>query len=293
MSRGLGKKTIAVREEILAVLASFDGPMSSRQVAYQLVGRRAIENTEKEKERIGRTIVAMRQEGLIPYSRIVDRTRSKHQRPSWAGVTDIMEAAASQYRRNLWADQPVIPMIACEKRALEGVFSGIVDEYGVSLWTFGGFNSLSFDYEWSEAIREITDAGKRVSVAYFGDHDPSGICIEDTSFDRLGEEFGADFEWCRLGLNPEDFEEFKLAPIPVKPTDRRTKAFLSKFGDHAAELDALPPAELERRIREAIEQHIDMEKWEALKKTEAVERDALDVVIKNWDAAVAAAQDAA
>jgi hypothetical protein len=267
--------------------------MSSRQVAYQLVGRQAIENTEKEKERVGRVIVDMRKEGLIPYTRIVDRTRSKHQRSSWSGVTDIMEAAASGYRRNLWADQPVIPMIACEKRALEGVFSAIVDEYGVSLWVFGGFNSLSFDYEWSETIKEITQTGKRVEIAYFGDHDPSGICIEDTSLQRLWEEFGADFEWCRRGLNPEDFREFKLASIPVKPTDRRTKAFLSKFGRQAAELDALPPAELEGRIRAAIEEHIDTEKWEELKKVEAAERESLKVVIDNWDAAVAGARGAA
>jgi hypothetical protein len=291
--RGLGKKTIALRAAINEVLAAFDGPMSSRQVAYQLVGLRTIENTEAEKERVGRVIVDMRKEGLIPYSKIVDRTRSKHQRASWNGVTDIMEAAASQYTRNLWADQPVIPMIACEKRALEGVFSRIVDEYGVSLWTFGGFNSLSFDYEWSEAIKEITATGKQVEISYFGDHDPSGVCIEDTSFERLGEEFGVDFTWRRWGLNPEDFQAFDLACIPVKETDRRAKAFLSKFGDQAAELDALPPAELEGRIRSAIGQHLDAERWEALKKTEAAERESLNLVIGNWDTAVAAVRGAA
>ncbi len=293
MSRGLGKKTIALREEILAVLESFNGPMSSRQVAYQLVGKQVIENTEVEKERIGRIIVDMRKEGLIPYSRIVDRTRAKHQRAAWNGVTDIMEAAASQYRRNLWADQPIIPMIACEKRALEGVFSSVVDEYGVSLWTFGGFNSLSFDYEWSEAIKETTGTGKVVEIAYFGDHDPSGMCIEETSFQRLQKDFGADFGWRRHGLNREDFRKFKLARIPVKNTDRRAKGFLSKFGDRAAELDALPPAELEKRIRDAIEKHIDVGRWEELKQVEAAERESLGLVIDKWDAAVAAARGAA
>ena len=119
MRRGLGKKTITLREEILSVLDDLKIPMSSRQVAYQLVGRQVIENAEKEKERVGRIIVDMRYEGIIPYSRIVDRTRAKHLAASWAGVADIMNAAAAQYRRNLWADQQVVPMIACEKRALE------------------------------------------------------------------------------------------------------------------------------------------------------------------------------
>lgn len=291
--RGLGKKTISLRQAILDVLAGFKGPMSSRQVAYQLVGRQVIENTEVEKERVGRVIVDMRKEGLVPYSRIVDRTRAKHQRATWEGVTDIMEAAASQYRRNLWADQPTIPMIACEKRALEGVFSSVVDEYGVSLWTFGGFNSLSFDYEWSEAIKEITGAGKSVQIAYFGDHDPSGICIEETSLRRLKKDFGADFGWCRHGLQPEDLRKFKLARIPVKHGDRRAKAFLSKFGDRAAELDALPPAELEKRIRAAIEEYIDVGRWQAMQNVEAAERESLGIVIDRWDVAVAAARGAA
>jgi hypothetical protein len=290
--RGLGKKTIALREEILSVLAGFDGPMSSRQIAYQLVGRGAIENTEKEKERIGRIIVDMREECIIPYSRIVDRTRAKHHCIGWNGVSDIMEASASQYRRDLWADQPVVPMIACEKRALEGVFSQIVDEYGVSLWTFGGFNSLSFDYEWAQEIGNITETGKRVEISYFGDHDPSGVCIEDTSFDRLIK-FGADFKWFRWGLLPEDFAAFNLARIPVKESDQRTKAFLSKFGDQAAELDALPPAELERRIRRAIECNLDRERWDALKRVEEAERGALKLVTGNWDTAVAAVRGAA
>jgi hypothetical protein len=266
--------------------------MSSRQVAYQLVGLGAIENTETEKQRVGRIIVAMRRDGSIPYSRIVDRTRAKHQEPGWDGVEDILDSCALQYRQNMWADQRAIPMIACEKQALEGVFSEVCDEYGVSLWIIRGFNSESFDYEWSEEIKEITDTGKHVVIAYFGDWDPSGLCIEETSKRKL-REFGANFTWWRAGLCGGDFLDFGLAPIPVKRTDTRAKAFLSKFGPDApaAELDALPPDELQRRIKGYIERCItDQDLWKRTKRDEQVQREALQTVTENWNIALAAAR---
>jgi len=304
--RGMSRRTIETRGFISNVLNEYaPEPMSSRQVAYQLVGRKTaagdpvIENNEAEKERVGRIIVAMRRDGTIPQDRIVDHTRSIYRRPSWHGVADILRAAAEQYRRDLWTDQATIPIVALEKRALEGVFSRIVDEYGVRLVTFGGFNSYSADYEWSEEIKAITSAGKRVEVLYFGDHDPSGICIEDTSLGRLEDEFGADVGWERLALLPRDLDAYGLARIPVKTEararrigkrrgDSRAKDFLSKFGDNAAELDALPPDELARRIREGIERYVDNAKWDALKRVETAERESLGLVLDNWELAVAA-----
>ena len=79
-TRGEGRRTQALRAVVLEVLAGFDGPMSSRQIAYQCVGRGAIENTEKAKAAVLRLVVKMRRDGSIPYRRIVDRTRARHQR---------------------------------------------------------------------------------------------------------------------------------------------------------------------------------------------------------------------
>ena len=184
-------------------------------------------------------------------------------------------------------------MIACEKAALEGIFAGVVDEFGASLWTLRGFNSESFDFEWSEAIQEITSTGRHVEIAYFGDFDPSGLEIERSSRRKL-EGFGARFGWRRAGLLLEDFEAFDLARIPVKRhTDTRAKAFLSKFGDCAAELDALPPAELEHRIRSEIEALIDGARWQRVRQAEQAEREALRLVADNWDVALGAVGGAA
>ena len=277
--RGKGQKTAALETAILSALDAFDGPMSSRQVFYQVVSAGAVENNPRECARVLRSVLALRRDGRVPYRRIVDRTRTKHHRPGWDGAADLLEDAAAQYRRNAWADQATVPMIACEKQALEGVFSEAVDTFGVSLWTLRGFASESFAYEWAEEIRALTATGARVVVSYFGDFDPSGLAIEADARARLAG-FGAIFDWTRAGLLETDFDAFDLVRLAVKKTDKRAKGFLSKFA-HGAELDALPPAELRRRTEVEIKKHIDVERWEAMRRTEALERETLDGIVRS------------
>jgi hypothetical protein len=290
--RGEGRKTLALRQVILEELAAYDGAMSSRQVFYRCVSRGAVQNNKAGTRAVLRMVLNMRRDGSIPYSRIVDRTRRKHHTEGWDGLQEVIESAGNVYRRDLWADQDTVVMIACEKAALEGIFSTIVDEYGASLWTLRGFGSESFEYEWAEEIKELNRNGQSVAITYFGDFDPSGLMIEETTRRKL-EEFRADFEWERGGLLASDFEDFDLVRIPVKRTDSRAKGFLSQFGDSGAELDALSPAELEERIQAAITKHINMKTWLAGRRTEALERQSLDLVVKHWGVAVRAAEAAA
>jgi hypothetical protein len=283
---------------ILDVLGFFNGSMSTRQVYYQCVSRGAVPNSESGYDRIQRILVNMRRDGVVPYDRIVDRTRAKHQLAGWDGAQAIVDAGARQYRRNLWAEQDTIVMIACEKQALEGIFAEAVDEYGASLWTVHGFTSLSFAYEWAEEIKAHTSKGKNVVVAYFGDHDPSGLCLEQKIIDELLGH-GAEFDWRREGLLWEDFEKFDLINIPLKlgntkkKGDSRALGYLEKYGNKAAELDALPPDELRRRIAGVITEYIDVDPWNRLADTAAVERESLAMVAKHWNVALTAAQGAA
>jgi hypothetical protein len=50
-------------------------------------------------------------------------------------------------------------------------------------------------------------------------------------------------------------------------------------------VDAIPATELRRRVREAIEDHIDQEAWQKLKETEALEKETLEKMIVNLGAA--------
>jgi len=315
LPRGLGKKTLALREQIIDVI---NHPRfkdvehwSSRQIAYALVGEpwQAIENNEREKTKVLRVVLDMRRDGTLPYSLIVDRTRKRKFVSSWETVEEYIDPDG--YRQDLWIDQPVIPIIVSEKQALEGIIEEVCEEYGLSPWIIRGFNSESTDYDLSEEIKEITTTGKKVVVGYLGDWDPSGLFIEEVSRARTGDghrvygfkqgkdkikPFGAKFEWVRLGLNLDDFDRFDIATVPVKKVkygddgrlesgDPRSNSFLAKFGPRAAELDALPPEELQRRIRDFIEQYADQRKLQQARSQEQDARDVLRMIKDNVDAA--------
>src|SRR5215472_9156599 len=102
MGRGLGKKTLELRQTIITVLDEIEGSLSSRQLFYQCISRGACENTKADYGKVQRCVLDMRRDGVVPYDRIVDRTRRSHKKAGWDGPREIMKQAAVQYRRDLW-----------------------------------------------------------------------------------------------------------------------------------------------------------------------------------------------
>jgi hypothetical protein len=86
----------------------------------------------------------------------------------------------------------------------------------------------------------------------------------------------------RVALTPEQIEEFKLPPQPGKWTSARARGFADKYEDLfldvygfdlvQIELDALPPEELRRIYREAIDEYFDIEAWRDVVEHEKVEK---------------------
>jgi hypothetical protein len=68
---------------------------------------------------------------------------------------------------------------------------------------------------------------------------------------------------------------------------------VAAHGERCAELDALPPDELQRRVREGIEPYIDEDKWDEAERTAQVQRESLDMVTGHWEAALQGARVAA
>ncbi len=87
--------------------------------------------------------------------------------------------------------------------------------------------------------------------------------------------------WHRLGVNFADFDDFDLIRLPAKKTDSRYKKFAAEFGNDCAEVDALDPNELRRRVREAIEQFIPKEEWRKLREVEEIEKETFNSALAN------------
>ena len=56
---------------------------------------------------------------------------------------------------------------------------------------------------------------------------------------------------------------------------------MTTHGSRCAELDALPPSELRRRVEEAILSHVDEEEWERLQTIEEIEKESIESYFAN------------
>lgn len=145
-----------------------------------------------------------------------------------------------------------------------------------------GYASVSFAGEIADLWARIK---KPIHAYYVGDFDPSGFDIERNLVERLQRYSGREFHWHRLALVESDFQEFGLIRLAVKRLDRRAGAFLERYGDRCAEIDALPPSELRERVERPIVRHIDPERWKRLQAVEAAEQETVETFLEALRAA--------
>jgi len=89
------------RELIFEVVAGGQ-PMTVRHCFYELVVANVIEKLESQYDAVGRQLVRMRAEGIIPYNWITDNTRLIRKPDTWSDVPSFIEATFAAYRRSLW-----------------------------------------------------------------------------------------------------------------------------------------------------------------------------------------------
>jgi hypothetical protein len=81
--RGLGTKTIAIREAIKEILTEIQ-PATVRAVCYRLFVRKLIpEMSRLQTDRVGRQLVSLREESIIPWGWVVDETRAVERVACW------------------------------------------------------------------------------------------------------------------------------------------------------------------------------------------------------------------
>ncbi|MGE0481623.1 MAG: hypothetical protein AB7Q17_14240 [Phycisphaerae bacterium] len=261
--------------------------MTLRQLFYRTVSAGKLPSTDAAHyRRLGAVMTRLRERGVVPLDWLVDSLRATYKPSSWSGLGDFGETVRDRYRRDFWRDQHIAIHAVCEKDAVAGTIQPVTAEYDVPLHVLRGYPSLSFA---GTIAAEMRRTRKPIACFYVGDFDPSGFDIERDARAKLerwsGKRFdGRAMEWRRLGVVAADFEAFDLLPLPVKASDVRAQAFARTHGTRCAEIDALPPTELRRRVREAIEETIDRDEWERLRTIEAAERETLDTVTRTWGA---------
>lgn len=81
----------------------------------------------------------------------------------------------------------------------------------ITLVPFGGMPSIAFKYEIAQRLDDMADKYNHgVKVIYFGDLDPAGMTIAETSVSDIRKWCGVDFEFIRAGLNPGDEVRYRI-----------------------------------------------------------------------------------
>lgn len=260
--------------QILEVAAT-SYPLSIRHLFYCMTNPRLPEPVEKSDagyRHVQHRITQLRRSGRLPYRWIADATRRGHHVSTFDNGAEFVRAMAGLYRADLWRDSDEYVEVWTESRSIAGVIEGVCRDLAVSLYPCGGFSSITLAYEAAQTINAQADAGKAATIVYIGDYDPAGVLIDQSLEKELREHLtpGVEMEFFRLGITPEQIEQYDLPQKPRKPNEKRRLDVVA-----TVEAEALPAAILRRLLRSHVEAYLPPGALAAAKVAEQSEREGL------------------
>jgi len=285
IDKRMGDASMVIVQQALVIIQEYDAQnldLTLRQLYYQFVARGLLENKQSEYNRLGTIISDGRLCGLLPWDKLVDRTRNLMGVETFTSPADVLKAAASQYKRDLWQEQTWRPEVWVEKEALTGVVSQICNQLRVDFFACRGYNSQSEQWRAGQRLAGYIRDGQRPIIFHLGDHDPSGIDMTRDNKERLEMFAGTPIIVQRLGLNYNQVEELNPPPNPTKMSDSRAAGYVERFGYESWELDALDPTYIRNLIEGAVNHIRDPEVWGRSLSREVAEKDRLQTLAKEW-----------
>lgn len=259
---------------IVNEFAKDDITITLRQLHYQLVSRGLGPNTQRAYKNLGNLLSRARLAGFIDWDAIEDRARRPVVWKAYDSIQQCVEAAAEGFTLKRWKSQDEYVEVWCEKDALSSVIEPICGELFCNFMIQRGYGSSSAMYESAKRLTRKAD-GRPTTILYLGDFDPSGEDMVRDIRDRLTLFEVDDFVVEKLALNPDQIKKWNLPPNPLKSdasgrlTDSRGLGFQAEHGDESYEVDAIPPKDLQKMIRSAIMEHMDMDKYQKILDEEA------------------------
>lgn len=254
--------------------------LTLRQLYYQLVSKVIIPNEQREYKRLGELLSKARLAGLVDWEAIEDRSRKAVVWRSYDSIQQCVQEAAHGFTLPRWRDQRVYVELWCEKEALSSVIRPICDELFSTLMVNRGYSSTSAMYESRERIErkrfDLSGNPRDVHIIYLGDFDPSGEDMVRDIRDRF-DTFGVkNLDVTKLALSFDQVSRWKLPPNPLKKnsagglSDSRGAGFRAKHGGSSYEVDAIPPKDLQKMVRKAIMDHMDMDLYRGIVAEEKI-----------------------
>jgi hypothetical protein len=176
-------------------------------------------------------------------------------RDSQAWATSVVDYGV-ECKLDKWYTQDVYLEIWFEANAMASQFR--YHTRHTTLVPFGGMPSIPYKYEIARSLRWASrNYGKPIKVLYFGDLDPAGEIIPETSVADIRHWARVEFDFIRAGLNPGDEVRYGIPENPDHPGAYQWEA-----------LDAKSAGELiERAVAEWVDfkamRKVEKQEWEA------------------------------
>lgn len=159
--------------------------LTLRQLYYQLVARDVIPNHIKAYKKIGAIKDDLVYSGYLDWSVFEDRGRQPHIAYYENSVEGSLQRTLSSYVLNRQAGQPRAIEVWSEKDAISGILKSVTDPYTIRLVINKGYNSSTSMHEAYRRFAKTILDDRKVTILYFGDHDPSGLDMIRDIRDRL------------------------------------------------------------------------------------------------------------
>lgn len=270
--RGKSLKSIELIEFAVDWFAE-NHPASIRACCYQLFVHGYIDSMEKKNtNRVSRLLRDAREQGLLPWEHVTDESRDVEQRAQWDNPAALLRAAAHQYRRDNWQDQPYRIEVWSEKGTIRGTIAPVLEEYGIAFRVMHGYGSATVLHQIAE---ESITGDKPLVAMYLGDWDPSGLHMSEVDIpDRIAR-YGGALDFHRIALLKNDTHGLPSFDVEDKRQDGRYQWFRSNFGGRCWELDAIPPRALRERVKTEILRNMDLSAWVHAKAIERAELESM------------------
>ena len=257
-------------------------PLSVRRVHYLLLNDPPLRHDKKpgstyqndkgSYKTLTNLLLRARLTGDIPHAAIEDELRPIRVVATYQNPADYIKEETVDflryYARDLLRGQSGHIEILIEKNAIRKHVELVADEYCIPCTTGRGYSSLTPRWK---MVQRFKQSGKdRLILLILSDFDPDGEEIA-ASFPRsLRDDFGlSNVTAHKVAISGADVRDHGLpSDMEAKASSPNYKKFVARHGVHVAELDAVPVALLQGKLRDAIESCLDMDLFRAELATE-------------------------
>ncbi len=269
-------------------------PLSDRQIHYQLLNDPPLIHAQKPNSRyrndaksykaLSELLTRARHTHLIPYEVIADTTRPVTVWSVAKGPPEYLRDEVSgflrDYARDLLQSQPNHIEIVGEKLTIASIIEPIASRFCIPITIGRGYCSTGPK---SEIARRYKQSGKeRLILLILSDFDPDGDEIAHSLTRSLRDDFKiATVDGVKVALTVEQITELGLPPtmMEAKRTSASYRRFLERYGnDEVYELEAVPPAALQRLLEERIRGVLDINAYNDEVEKEKADAAQLDVL---------------